>query len=894
MTNPAFHPEPQLPKRGRRWFRKWWVWYLLALLGSHGVQWRSSHDADLVVPAGVRTAEIPAMRRDGPIAGQSSWIAYRVWGADADFDRLPVVLLHGSPGSGSDFSRMAPLLAAEGRLVISPDLPGFGSSPADVPDYSAAAHAWAVFGLLDAMDIKRAHIVGWSQGGAVALRMAEQQPERMASLTLLAGVGTQETEGSGSYFFEHAKYAFGYAALVGLPKLVPHFGLLDDGGLARAFLRNFWDSDQRPLARVMAQTKLPVLILHGRHDPLVSDWAAEQHHALMSTSRLVMLNASHFIPYWKPELAAEHLGVFLSRHDQDGVAPLVGGVDLLPRERLDALARLLSDIGMAGKRMPWWLRVLVLACVAIFFEDLAIVLVGLVVAGGVLDFGVGAAGVMLGAGVRTLMLVVIGVKFGGGARDFALIGKFVPEIHAGDWKRRFEMQSMRVGLAGRFLRGFCDASFFAMGVTRTVRLRTLMAGGVGLVLKVVLGLGVVLMVGYQVARLGEYALGWVGVAVSVWVILKLVRFFLLMLSWTGRSIIKAKIGRVVRYEFWPRWALYLPIVPTILQLGKKHGGLMVFTSANPGIKPGGGIVGESKSAILDGMSRAGDVVLHAVGIEADDDVKKRAEVAMLAVQEDSRLGGYPVILKPDAGERGFGLELARSCEDVREYARRMSQRFIIQRFHAGPEECGVFWVRDPEPGSGLAGRIFSITRKAFPTITGDGRRTVEQLVRKDRRHRIMAHVFKCSLRDQWTRVPDEGEVVQLTDTGNHSAGCIFSDGADLITPELALAIDRIAEGFAGEDGMGGEGGLDFGRFDLRYQSVEELKQGTGFGVVELNGVTSESTNLYDPEQGHRWAMDTLREQWRVLYKLGEWRKEAGVEPMTRRELVKLVLGSRRG
>ncbi len=60
-----------------------------------------------------------------------------------------------------------------------------------------------------------------------------------------------------------------------------------------------------------------------------------------------------------------------------------------------------------------------------------------------------------------------------------------------------------------------------------------------------------------------------------------------------------------------------------------------------------------------------------------------------------------------------------------------------------------------------------------------------------------------------------------------------------------------------------DGGLDFGRFDLRYASDEDLKAGRGFKIIELNGTMSESTNLYArgsasraPRGSSRWWRST--------------------------------------
>ena len=114
----------------------------------------------------------------------------------------------------------------EGFRVVAPDLPGFGMSERWVPDYSIETHARYVLALMDSLGIDRAHLVAHSMGSGVALHIADMAPGRVTSIVSYAGIGIQEGEGSGDYHLEHLKYGIGYALLVALPEVIPHFGLL--------------------------------------------------------------------------------------------------------------------------------------------------------------------------------------------------------------------------------------------------------------------------------------------------------------------------------------------------------------------------------------------------------------------------------------------------------------------------------------------------------------------------------------------------------------------------------------------------------------------------------------------------------------------------------------------
>ncbi len=120
----------------------------------------------------------------GSITGQTVSIAYEEFRPAQSQQTLPVLLLHGSPGRGSEFERLIPLLSGM-RRVIAPDLPGFGGSTHSVPDYSIEAHSLYILQLLDALRIDRVHVIGFSMGGGVALNLAERAPERIASVTMI-------------------------------------------------------------------------------------------------------------------------------------------------------------------------------------------------------------------------------------------------------------------------------------------------------------------------------------------------------------------------------------------------------------------------------------------------------------------------------------------------------------------------------------------------------------------------------------------------------------------------------------------------------------------------------------------------------------------------------------
>lgn len=114
-------------------------------------------------------------------------------------DAEPLMLIHGGgPGASgtSNYSRNIDALSAKYRLII-PDMPGYGGSYKDAitgPRY--AAYSKALLGLLDNLDIPKAHIVGNSLGGGAALLMALDAPDRVGRLVLMGPAGLMTAHSS--------------------------------------------------------------------------------------------------------------------------------------------------------------------------------------------------------------------------------------------------------------------------------------------------------------------------------------------------------------------------------------------------------------------------------------------------------------------------------------------------------------------------------------------------------------------------------------------------------------------------------------------------------------------------------------------------------------------------
>jgi len=336
-----------------------------------------------------------------------------------------------------------------------------------------------------------------------------------------------------------------------------------------------------------------------------------------------------------------------------------------------------------------------------------------------------------------------------------------------------------------------------------------------------------------------------------------VRVGLMLATCNGRRKLWAMMSKLWRWEFWPGWLFYLPMAPWWIWLAIRHRGATTFTAAVPAL-PHGGVVGESKWQILQMLPE--DRVLPAAVIEPGDPAQRTEQLAHAIEQ---RNWTFPLILKPDVGYRGRSVRKIESLDEAFEYFdEAYPDRVIAQVYHPGPYEAGVFFYR--YPGSGC--RILAITDKHFPRLVGDGASTIKQLIYRDRRFRMQAGVFLARFRERQDQVLESGVELPLVVAGNHCQGTRFTDGSHLATPELEAAIDQV---------MREVEGFDIGRFDLRYGDVEALKRGEGFAIVELNGVSSEATNIYDPSWPIWRAYRVLMRQWAITFRIGARNRALG-------------------
>lgn len=330
-------------------------------------------------------------------------------------------------------------------------------------------------------------------------------------------------------------------------------------------------------------------------------------------------------------------------------------------------------------------------------------------------------------------------------------------------------------------------------------------------------------------------------------------------------------ARATRWEFWPSWLFYIPVVAYILWLGVRVRSPTAFTAANPGFAAGG-VVGESKTEALAPLqANAPDTVARFETIGARLNAAARIAQARRFVSDNA---GYPVILKPDIGCRGRGVAVIRNDAQLCAYLQHAPGDVLVQRYIDG-EEFGVFVYR--EPGSGEA-VIYSITHKCFPALLGDGQRTLAELIAADGRARLIAPLLWQRFAARLQDIPACGERLALVEIGAHCRGSLFLDASHLATPALRATLERVFAAIPG---------FRFGRLDLRCPSAAALSAGENLRVLEVNGVTAEAAHIYHPGTPLRVGYASILRQWRIAFAIGAEQARHGAAVTSTFDLLRL-------
>jgi membrane protein DedA with SNARE-associated domain len=337
-------------------------------------------------------------------------------------------------------------------------------------------------------------------------------------------------------------------------------------------------------------------------------------------------------------------------------------------------------------------------------------------------------------------------------------------------------------------------------------------------------------------------------------------------------------------EYIPNGILYTPVVLYYLYLSLRYRSLTLPSASNPMIETGG-FMGESKSSVMQQVGNeqqswlAEFISMHRNGAPAEEDLENA-----ISMMKEKKLE-FPIVAKPDIGWNGYGVRLLEGSSSLLQYITSFphDENIIFQRPVPHDGEAGIFYVRIPgEPD----GRVCSVTLRYFPFVTGDGKSTLRELIQTDERTKLRAHFYLGSRsehvgfrNEDLDKIPQEGELIRLSFIGSLRVGGLYLDASHLITPELNDRFNAIAKSMPE---------FYFGRFDIRFESIDLLMKGEGFSIIEINGSGAEAIQAWDPNVSLIKLYREFFKSYRLLFKIGALNRARGYKPMALKDFIRAV------
>ncbi len=326
------------------------------------------------------------------------------------------------------------------------------------------------------------------------------------------------------------------------------------------------------------------------------------------------------------------------------------------------------------------------------------------------------------------------------------------------------------------------------------------------------------------------------------------------------------LHKLTHWEYWPQWLVYAPLVPVYLYYTLRARTPFFMTAANPHMENGGYLM-ESKFTIYNQLPAA--LVPTTIYVQTGDDFTQ--------VKEQVLASGipYPFYCKPDIGGKGRGVEKIEDEEQLKHYHNRAPVHYLVQAAIPYKNEIGVFYCRLPGKSAGF---ISGIVGKADMQLRGDGKRTMKALIEAVPRYYFQRQYLFAKYKQQLGRVLAPGEVFVLSDIGNHARGSLFTDRCHYNNSKLETVIDAVSKAY---------NTFYFGRYDIKFNSWEDLYEGKNFMIVELNGSGSEPTHIYDPQKKITQAWKIILQHWNIMYRIAAAHHKNGCPYMGLREGLRL-------
>ena len=319
--------------------------------------------------------------------------------------------------------------------------------------------------------------------------------------------------------------------------------------------------------------------------------------------------------------------------------------------------------------------------------------------------------------------------------------------------------------------------------------------------------------------------------------------------------------KLTNWELWPFNLIYAPIGPLWLWYALKARAFWWFTPANPTLTFAG-FEGEGKKEMYSLLpDELYPPTIYVEPSQSFDEIRQLVAAKGLV---------YPICVKPQVGLKGLLFRKVDNEEKLKIYHQRVPVSYLIQSLVEAPLEVSVFYYRYPDKEKGV---ISGFIQKDMMHVIGDGKRTLWELILQHPKAKHRLEEMRIKHETQLKTILPVGEKYSLTHAANLNRGARFTNLQHQIDDRLLHLFDPLSHRCS----------WYYGRYDLKCNSVEELKQGK-FIILEFNGAGAEPNHVYNANFSWGKALKEFAHHWKVLYQIGKYNhKHNGVKYWGNRE-----------
>ncbi len=306
---------------------------------------------------------------------------------------------------------------------------------------------------------------------------------------------------------------------------------------------------------------------------------------------------------------------------------------------------------------------------------------------------------------------------------------------------------------------------------------------------------------------------------------------------------------------WPFYLIYTPLVFVWLYYFLRTKTFWYFSSVNPTLQFSG-FEGETKKEMFDQLPKeCYPTTIYINPQQSFESVVQKIATAQLK---------FPMAVKPDIGSKGLCFRKIDNIEQLKKYHTTLPFDYLIQTMIEWPLEVSVFYVRYP---NSTTGKVTGFIAKEYMQVKGNGKASLLELIQQHPKAKYRLEELTAKHADHLYDIIAADAIYFLSITGNHNRGAKFINLHNEINESLTKVFDDLSN-YSKH--------FYYGRFDVKAASLEDLKGGKNFSILEFNGTGAEPNHIYDCGMSYFTALNTIATHWKYMYEIGKINHANGV------------------